>query len=74
MLVRKLQKTKEELSQTRAENICLTKIKIVTNNVAQYSRRESFELYEVQTSVSAQDLGENNYVAFACDWSLHKSR
>ena len=36
----------------------LTKMEIVTNNVAQYSRRECLELHEVPTSIGDQDLGE----------------
>ena len=55
-------KTKEELLQIRAENLDimarLTKMEIVTNNVAQYSRRECLELHEVPNSIGDQDLGE----------------
>ena len=47
--------TKEELLQIRAENLdikaWLTKMEIVTNNVAQYSCHECLELHEVPTSL-----------------------
>ena len=33
-------------------------MEIVTNNVAQYSRRECLEIHEVRTSICDQDLGE----------------
>lgn len=35
-----------------------TKMEIVTNSIAQYSRRKCLELHEVTTSISDQDLGE----------------
>ena len=54
--------TKEELLQIRAENLDilarLTKMQIVTNNIAQYSCCECLELHEVPTPISDQDLGE----------------
>ena len=47
----------------RAENLDinkarLTRMEIVTNNVAQYSRYECLEIHEVPTSICDQDLGE----------------
>ena len=54
--------TKEELSQIRAETLDikarLTKMEIVTNNIAQYSHCECLELQEVLTTIGDQDLGE----------------
>lgn len=57
-----LKETKEELSWTREENlemkVQLTKMEIVTSNVAQYSCCECLELHKVSTSISDQDLRE----------------
>ena len=62
--------TKEELSRIRAEKLDikaqLTKMEILTNNVAQYSRRECLELHEVLSSTSDQDLGEKVVQVFLC--------
>ena len=59
---KKLKETEGELSPIKVENLDikarLTKMEIVTNNVAQYSRRECLELHKVLTYVSDQDLGE----------------
>ena len=59
---KEFKETKEELSRIRAENLDikarLTKMEIVTNNAAQYSRCECLELHKVPTSIADQDLGE----------------
>ena len=69
--------TKEELARIRAENLDikpqLTKMEIVTNNIAQYSGRECLELHEVPTSISDQDLGEKVVQAlFLTGVSIHQ--
>ena len=58
---KELKETKEVLSQTREKTLeikaQLTKMEIMTNNVAHYSCCECLELHKVPTSVSDQDLG-----------------
>ena len=61
-VTQEFKETQEERLQIRAKNldikVQLTKMEIVTNNVAQYSCRECLKLHEVLTSISDQDLGE----------------
>ena len=70
--------TKEELSRIRAEKLDikprLTKMEILTNNIAQYSRREHLELHEVRTSISDQRPWGKSCACFVFDRTLHKSR